>query len=106
MKLDITKRLSLAEYGEPWKECYLEFSMPAFKDIKGISGKDKTEEEIVEDGIDRLKNLFVKGRAIAGGKEVDVTADDIKDLPMDLINKALSLISGDVDKNLEKASSQ
>ena len=102
MKFDISKRVSLAEYGEQWKECYLEFAVPSYADIKGIQGTDD-QNKAVELGIERLEGLFRGGKAISEGKEVEVKKEDIKDLPLEILTKCFKAISGLVAEDLKKA---
>ena len=103
MKFDITKKVSLVEYGELWKDCYLEFSVPSYADIKGIK-QDGDTDKAVEMGIERLENLFRSGKAISEGKEVEVKKEDIKDLPLEILTKCFKAISGDVAQDLTNAS--
>jgi len=97
VKFDITKRLDLGFIGEEWKDCYIDFSLPSYADIKDFANTDGNEGEAVEKGLDKLVELFKKGKGIADGKTVDILAKDIKDMPMEIINKALKLISGEID---------
>jgi len=105
MKFDISKRVSLAEYGEQWKECYLKFAVPAYVDIKGVQEMQKTDDQnkAIEFGIERLEELFRGGKAISEGKEVEVKKEDIKDLPLEILTKCFKAISGEVAEDLKKA---
>ena len=95
MKFDITKKVDLS-YIDGWKECYLEFAMPSYGDIKDFTKKGE-DSEMVDKGIQKLEDLFRGGKGMSEGKQVDITKEDIKDLPMDIITKSIQAISGEVD---------
>ena len=97
MKFDITKRVELSYLGDEWKECYLEFIMPSYHDIKEFAEKGKDNTETVEKGLEKLTGLFKSGYAVSDGKKVEVKKEDIKDLPMEVVTKSLETISGQVD---------
>lgn len=97
MKFDIQKRVDLSYLGDEWKECYLEFAMPSYHDIKEFAEKGKDNAEIVEKGLERLTELFKGGFAISDGKKVEVKRENINDLPMEVVTKSLQAISGQVD---------
>ena len=107
MKFDITKRISLAEYGDAWKECYLEFAIPSYADIKGIQAtSEDNQEKAVELGIERMGGLFRSGKAVSEGQVVDVKKEDIKDLPLEILTKCFQAISGEPSPDLKNASNQ
>lgn len=99
MNIDITKKVELSYIGEAWKECYLEFRMPSYSDLKDFPTKvDEGEEKAaIEAGIKRIKELFVSGKAVSGGEKVDVKSDDLADFPIEIITKCFKLISGEPD---------
>jgi hypothetical protein len=92
MKFDITKKLDLS-YIDGWEGCYLEFAMPSYKDVKGFA--DNPED--IEKGLETISELFRAGKGISRGKTVDIAKSDIKELPLEIINKAMALIAGQVD---------
>lgn len=91
MKFDITKRLDLS-YIDGWDGCYLEFAVPSYNDIKDIP-----ETESPEKGFERMESLFRAGKGMSDGKQVEIGKDDLKDLPINIMNKAMSLIAGELD---------
>lgn len=98
MKIDITKKVDLSYLGEAWKECYLEFRMPSFKDIQNLpTDTDGDTKETLEKGFSTIKGLFVGGKAISGGEVVEVKPDDLTDFPLEVINKCFKVITGEPD---------
>lgn len=97
MKLDITKKLDLEYLGENWKGCYLEFQLPSYGEIKELSNlESKNDAEKIEIALQTITGLFRGGKAISDGKEVDVTKEDLKDFPIDVLTKSFQLISGEL----------
>lgn len=93
-KFKITKRISLEEYGEDWKGCYLDFSAITQKEAIEISKLDKNNTDSF---MDILKNKFISGRAITETGISEVKADDLIDFPVDLLVKCVEKISGEID---------
>ena len=97
MKIDITKKLELDYLGEQWKDCYLEFALPSYGEIKGLTNlESKDDAERVEIALQTITGLFRGGSAISGGKKVEVKAEDLKDFPLEVLTKSFQLISGEL----------
>jgi len=96
MKFDITKKIDLSYLGDEWKECYLEFDLPSYGDLKEMT-TEGTDAEKVEKGLETIVGLFKGGYAISGGKKVEVTKEDLKDIPIEILTKCFKVISGEVD---------
>ena len=94
MRFDITKKIPL-EY-EGWQDCYLEFFLPTFNDIKSLTGENQSDEEKVQSGLDALKKMYKSGYAMSDGKRVEIAKDDVDNLPVEVLNKCLSVVSGEV----------
>ena len=97
MKFDITKKVSLSMFGEDWKDCYLEFNLPSYGDLKQINDQETTDDQKLEKGIETLMKLFKSGKAISEGKIIDVSKEDLKDLPIQIITQSFQAISGQID---------
>lgn len=97
MKLDLTKKVSFEGYGEEWKDCYIEFYMPSYKDVQDFSVDQKDEKEATNKAIEKLKSLFKGGKGISDGKVVELTAEDIVELPIEYLTKCFKAITGDID---------
>jgi len=94
MKFDITKKVPL-EY-EGWENCYLEFSLPSFGDLKGLTEENTTDAEKAEKGVETIAGLFRSGFAMSKGKRVEVKKEDIKDLPVEILTQCFKAISGEI----------
>ena len=95
MKFDITKKVPL-EY-EGWEDCYIELSLPSIGDLKGMSTDEKTpDSEKLEKALEALSKLFKKGFAVSSGERVEIKAEDLKDLPIDVLTTCFKAISGDI----------
>lgn len=110
----VRKRLSLDFFGDDWKDCYINFTpvtyreaneLTALKDIDAKKLSDKEREKLAEQTLNMLKDHFVDGKGYTGEAElVDLTADDIVDLPVEIISKAIVVLRGNIDPNLAGAS--
>lgn len=97
MKFDITKKVDLSYLGENWKDCYLEFNLPSYGDLKDLSDSETTDAEKAEKGLETIVGLFKGGCAISGGEKVEVKKDDLKDIPVEILTKCFKAISGEID---------
>lgn len=106
MKLDIKAKVDLSHYGELWKDCYLEFKILPYPEVKKILAKKKdnlTDEEgtrILDEGFSQLEELFVDGYVISEGQKVQVKKDDIKDFPLGLLLQCYQKVQGEPDPKL------
>lgn len=95
MKFDIVKKVNL-EY-EGWEDCYLEFSLPSYGDLKELSiDEKKPDNEKIEQALEMISGLFKSGFAMSEGKRVAVKKEDLKDLPIEILTKCFKEISGEV----------
>ena len=97
MKFDITKKVDLAYLGEDWKECYLEFNLPSYGDLKDLTNADTTDAEKAEKGLETILGLFKGGFAMSEGKKMEVKKEDLEDMPVEIMNKCFKAISGEID---------
>jgi len=99
---DIKKRLSLSFLGEGWDDCYLEFRPALVREMAELANLKPEDDadaiNIVNKGIDFLKGKFISGKALRGGKKVNVTKDDLNDFPIDVINECFGVFSGEIEK--------
>ena len=103
-KFRIVKKFSLDFISSEWKEAYINFNALTVGDVKdafpALSKVSETKEEDVSAGLDMildvLKDKFVDGKGInENGELIDLVADDIKELPISVLSKALSFLSQD-----------
>lgn len=98
VKVKLVKRVDLSDFGEDWKECYVEIVAPTYKDVKKITelGTDD-QEKAINGGISVLKELFIKGTVNTEKGKTDITKDDIEDLPLEILTKCFKEMSGQPD---------
>jgi len=94
MKFDITKKLDLGYLGAAWKDCFIEFRLPTYGDLKNITSTDEKDPEALEKGIKNLENLFVSGKAVSESKVVILAKENLRDFPLDVLTKCFEIISG------------
>ncbi len=113
-KFEVTKRMSLDFLGTQWKKekCYLEFNELTIKDLTGdfskMGGVDPEDQASVIAGLESsntlIKDRFVRGLGISGGKAVKITKDDIEKLPAKVLMRAIAFLSQELAPEEEKQS--
>lgn len=101
-KFVVKKRFELGFLSEEWKDAYLVFAAFTISDIKErltrLAGVDQTDQTQIASGLDEMVTLleekFVEGKGVdEKGEVVAITKHDIKDLPVEVIAKAVSFLS-------------
>lgn len=96
----ITKRISLAELGTDWSDCYLEFRQITFGEAKAFVGLEDDPQKATDVAIGVLEDHFIDGKAIdIDGNTVDVKKKDIQDFPANIIAQAIQELVGKVPQN-------
>jgi hypothetical protein len=100
-KFKVLKRLDLSYLGEEWKECYILFSSITFNEVGQYKVAEKTDDEKAKLALQSLEDHFIEGKAIdESGKIVILKKGDLKDLPVDVVLKAVNFLIGEVGKNV------
>ena len=107
MAFPVEKKLDLAYLGDSWAGAYLSFSVLSFRETRKFGElKVNTENPTSEDNdknadfvITTLGDHFISGKAFNGEALIDVRKEDIPDLPMDVINKAIATLAGTPSPN-------
>jgi len=102
-KFKVIKEIKLDFLGSDWKDCYVKFVAPNFVDIEEMTKKVDIEDKSkgVKNAIEWLKSIFIDGKGIdMDGKLVEITKDDLADLPVEIITKVFVSLKGEVDPNL------
>lgn len=100
-KFHIVKKLDLSDCGAGWDGCFLEFKVLGYRDINGLANlktdtpEDRKASEEYFDSI--LSKNFIAGKAFDGTDTVEVLAEDILDLPKQIVDKAIELVVGRLD---------
>jgi len=101
-KFKIARKFSLDFLGEGWKEAYINFQALTVSDIKvkfpQLSQMDEKATSDVVKGIDAvldiLKSKFIDGKGVGEkGGEIVLEANDLIDLPVEVLSKALAFLS-------------
>jgi len=115
MKFKVKKRYSLAQLGEGWEECYLDFSPFTMREINedftSFASLDKDDPKSVTVASNKmtelLKNKYVGGTGLdATGKVVDIKRDDLLDLPAEVISGVISFLSSNLTSQKKKLSTK
>lgn len=104
MKLDITEKLSLAFLGEGWEECYISFSALTVGMAKKFRQTDESDPELLDKGVSLLKELFVEGKVLSGGEIKALKKDDLDDLPVTILNRAVTLLANSMNEEKKENS--
>lgn len=101
-KFKFTKKLMFANLGEEWKEyfneewkdCYMVFEVKTPMDSIKLQSEKKGEETSI---LDFVKSKFVSGKGIVDGQTVEISSDDLADMPENLLFECMKVIQGIVD---------
>lgn len=100
-KFKVTKRVSLEFLGEEYKEAYLVFNAITMREYESLKQRSAAS---AGDGIKSLKFIeselasrFVGGKFPVDGKLIDVTKEDLPDLPGEVFIEAMGKLTGAPD---------
>lgn len=97
MKIKIEKKIDLSYLGEGWDGCFITFIAPSYGQIKPILkfADQKDNSKAVEEGITFLESVFIAGLvATTDEGKKEIKKEDLKDLPLEIINKCFEMIGG------------
>lgn len=103
MGFTVKKKLDLSYLGEGWVgSTYLNFNGMTFAETRefaklNMDAEDPNSEKNLEVVMNLLKSHFVDGRGFDGTNVVDITADDLENLPTDVVTKSIELLAGSAD---------
>lgn len=75
---------------EGWKGCYVVLSEPpigVLTAFKGGISKLEDNDQIADRAIEFISECFVEGKGFSGTEIIDITKEDIKDLPFTIQNR-------------------
>lgn len=110
-----TKRLALNFLGEAWNECYIDLIPYGAKELKAaIEAEDRAADATIsevkrsigaiERKIEELKSAFVAGKGVTAAGIIDLKAEDLEHLPVEVFTKANNVLLGPVDPNSQAPS--
>ena len=103
-KFKIIKRFSLDFIAPEWKDAYINFHVLTVADVKdafpALAKMGGTEKEDVSSGLESIlsliKNKFIEGKALnEKGELIALEVEDIEELPVSVLSKALNFLSQD-----------
>lgn len=98
MTIQIKKRVSLDFLGEEYKDSYLVFSAIPLKDYEALI---EQSQQLTEDNVASMKFIkeqitkrFIEGKVAQEGKLVEITADNLLELPGEVFLQAMQQLTG------------
>lgn len=100
----IPKKIDLTFVGEGWDGCYIVMRSLTAKDFKKVQALAPADTNDVNQNtqamdamIDLLSEKFIKGRGFDGENVVDITREDVSDLPVEILTACLEQLAGKLD---------
>lgn len=98
----IKKRIPLDFLGEGWKEAYVEFSPFSFVDNDkiiamrkfGLDQNGDNAKEASDQLLEVVKEKFIEGKGWNGEKLINITKENLAELPIEVIVKVLQELQG------------
>jgi hypothetical protein len=91
-----TKKVSLDFIGEGWTDCFVEMRYATWADSKEMIAADDLED-FVEGMIMRIRQVFVSGQVLDGGKPTSMTSEMIADFDVDTLKRLNNAALGFTD---------
>jgi hypothetical protein len=88
----LIRTLALDDISEDWKGCYISFREPSVKEAQKLTEIDTESSESFVSVMKLLEQIFIKGKAFDGEKVVDIVSEDLKELPLSIITRAVSFL--------------
>lgn len=115
-KFVIKKKIDLSHYGEDWKDSYLIFKSLSYKDSLSLSDFKKDEDKLKSGDsetiqrtsstmMELLQKNFVSGKAPGEDGLVDISAQDLPEMPVEILHLVIEQFSrGKLDPKVEAPS--
>lgn len=108
MAFVIRRKLDLSDSGEGWEGAYIIYTPLSFSQNKKLIDIQKYREKLKSGDIETVtkvnnmtfeiaKDGFVEGKGYDGEKLVDITKENLNELPDDMLTKLFKLITGKLD---------
>lgn len=95
-RFQLTQKIDLSEISEGWNDAYVEISLPSYGEVQAVTQIDTSNEAAgAEAMMNFIKDHFVSGQLPENGKLVDLTSDDVKDLPLPVIGRITQKLLGE-----------
>jgi hypothetical protein len=101
-KFIVRKHVSLEFLGADWKDAFIDYNAFDSNDllqISEISTDENDKTSSFRKMLDLLKSHFINGQGVGADGLVDLTADDLSELPIEIVNKSIEALNGSVSPN-------
>lgn len=96
MAFQLKKTVDLSEFG--WEGCSIELTQATWKEItewgKEFANPDPKDQKLQEEVFKIVADHFVSGTGLDNGKKVDITKDNLAELPVEIFMKCLISLRG------------
>jgi hypothetical protein len=90
-------RVSLSFVGTGWENAYVDVSIPSYGAIRQLASTSaETDTERADAMLTLVQDQFVSGKAPVGEVMVDLTAEDIADLPVTAFERIVQVVTAKV----------
>lgn len=100
MAFPVEKKVDLAFLGTQWAGAELTFSALTFKETRELAGQNLDNPDKVAENMSFVTKFlgdhFLQGKAWNGTQLVDIKATELEDLPVEVVNKAVEALTGQV----------
>ncbi|QNK82600.1 hypothetical protein [Nakamurella sp. PAMC28650] len=101
-KFIVRKHVSLDFLGEDWKEAFIDYNAFDSNDLLQISEISTDESDKTSSFrrmLELLKANFLDGKGVGVDGLVDLTQDDLSQLPIEIVNRSIEALNGSVSPN-------
>lgn len=94
-RFSTSQRIDLSFAGKGWETAYIELAIPSYGELRAVTKLEGTDQEKAEAMLTFLTDHFVSGKAPDNGIEVDLVAGDIGYMPITVVTKCISHVTGE-----------
>lgn len=100
-KFTIKRKYSLQSLGDEWKDCYIDLNALTIRELNSdlsqladLNTQNRKEvSQATGKVLEIIKSHFISGTGVVDGKVVEITKDDLEDLPAEVLGGILSFLS-------------
>lgn len=115
MSFVIKRKMDLSELGEGWDSCYIEYNPIRSRDNDKLLAIQEYRAAILNNDIEAIKKArqatltiikenFLGGKGYDGEKQIDITKENLENLPDETLTELFQLITGQIDAKKKKPS--
>ena len=101
MRIKLEKKIDLASFGEEWKDCYLLFNAPTYKDLKLFTEADPENNttESFQKTLTTIKDLYIEGLVKTDKGKEALSKEDLEELPLEMFIQIIKQLTGQPNPN-------